>query len=420
MIVSVSKSFIKGDIKAPSSKSYSIRALVCAALARGRSVIDNILISDDTNVAMFALSKIGVVFRKKGEYLIVEGGKLEAANDVLYCGESATTLRFMTAVSSIITGETRLTAAPGLAKRPIEPLMNALQRMGANCFLNGTTGTVVVASSTLKGGDVQIRGDISSQYISALLLVAPLAATSTVIKLSSPLQSIPYVNMTIECLKQFGINIVHEDDMSEYRIARQNYQPAHYNIEGDWSSASYLLAAGAIAGKVVVNNLKCDSKQGDRNILSILRDMGANITVHDNSVVVESDELRSISVDLADCIDLFPTVSVLAAAADGTSSLTGIKRARIKESNRVAAVVEGLKRLRVHVEEEEDRLFITGDRLKEATIDSFGDHRIAMAFAILGLTGERLNIQQAECVSKTYPEFWDVFKKLGGKVTSNG
>jgi 3-phosphoshikimate 1-carboxyvinyltransferase len=261
-----------------------------------------------------------------------------------------------------------------------------------------------------------VRGDISSQFVSALLLVSPLAETGVTIRLTTPPESRPYLEMTLDCLKRFGIEVKASADMRRFKIPKQEYTPAVYKIEGDWSSASYLLALGAVAGWVEVVNLSTDSLQGDRIMLNLLREMGTDVSVSGDSVAVRQSKLKTITADLADCIDLLPTMAVLAALAEGRSIFSGIGRARLKESNRVMAVRDGLEKMAVSVIEEEDRMVIDGTQPKGAEIDSFGDHRIAMAFSILGSVAGNTVITGAECVSKTYPEFWQAFESLGGKV----
>jgi 3-phosphoshikimate 1-carboxyvinyltransferase len=240
------------------------------------------------------------------------------------------------------------------------------------------------------------------------------------IKLTTPLESRPYVVMTVDAMHWFGIDIAINDSLDRFEISPQKYKPTKYKVEGDWSSASYLLALGALAGEVEVNNLEMDSLQGDRMLLQFLREMGAAIVTGRNSVIVIQSKLTAIKTDLSDCIDLLPTMAVLAAAAEGVSEFTGIERARIKESDRVAAVKEGLTRMGIRVTEETNRLMITGGKPKGALIDSKGDHRIAMAFSLLGTMVGNTVINGAECVTKTYPEFWNVFKNLGGKVQTDG
>ena len=420
MKVSISKSTIKGSVAAPSSKSYTIRALICAALADGESEIINPLGSDDTEACQDILSGLGVRTEQDEKSWLVKGGTLHQPGRDLYCRESAATQRFMTAVCSIVPGVCRLTSAPSLAKRPVQPLLQPLHQLGVNCNYNEVDSTITVNGGNLRGGTAELPGNISSQYVSALLFISPFAEEGVTVRLTTPLESRPYVSMTLDCLEKFGIEIETSDELREYRTARQTYKPAKYRIEGDWSSASYLLAAGAISGDITVKNLNPDSLQGDKVILEILEDMGVSVEISNDGIAVKESPLKAIQADLTDCIDLLPTVAVLAAMAGGTSEFTGIARARIKESNRVSAVKAGLEKAGIKVVEEKDKLIITGGKTRTAIINSNNDHRIAMAFSLLGLKAGNIKIENAECVAKTFPEFWDILKRIGGKVKTDG
>lgn len=447
MQITVNKSELKGSVKVPSSKSQTIRALICAALSWGESVLENPLVCEDTDAAAGVLSKVGIDIQRGDGSWRVRGGTFRAPSEDLYCGESATTLRFMTAVCAIIPGRCRLTGGPSLSKRPVRSLVDALTRLGVTCSLDGkTTPPVTVEGGTLQGGATELPGHISSQFISALLLVAPFAEKEVSIRLTSQLTSRPYLVMTTRCLKRFGINV--STSFDKYVVPRQTYRPAEFAVEGDWSSASYFLAMGALSEEgVTVENITTASVQGDRVILDILRNMGARVRVAGDTVAVSAGGLKAVRADLSDCIDLLPTVAALAALAGGTSELIGIERARIKESDRVAAVKEGLEKLGVAVREERNRLTITGlatkqtkdeekeeesgeDEKKEAgdsveekrepvTVDSRKDHRIAMAFAVLGCARGGITITDAECVAKTYPGFWESLRNIGGKVETH-
>lgn len=420
MKASINKSEVTGKVRVPSSKSYTIRGLICAALAHGESKIIHPLSSDDTDAAASVLRQIGVRVHQEGDLWAVSGGDFSEPDADLFCGESATTLRFMTAICSLIPGQCRLTSAPSLALRPIKPLLQALRQLGVDCTYRDEDSSVVVAGGRLKGGTVELPGDISSQFVSALLLIAPFAEEGVIIRLTTPLESESYVLMTLECLRKFGIAVKTSEDLTEFEILGQRYKPAEYQIEGDWSSASYLLALGAVCGEIEVENLNPESRQGDKVILNFLREMGAGVGMKAGSVVVRKSKLKAIRADLSDCIDLLPTMAVLAAVADGESRFTGIARARIKESNRVAAVREGLERMGIKVGEERDKLTVTGSMPEGSIIDSKGDHRIAMAFSILGLVAGETIINGAESVAKTFPEFWDILKSIGGEVKING
>jgi 3-phosphoshikimate 1-carboxyvinyltransferase len=445
MKITINKSAVKGSVKVPSSKSMTIRGLMCAALCRGASEIVHPLVSDDTNTAAEVLGKIGVKVEKENDVWRVSGGSLRAPAGELHCGESATTMRFMIAICSLIPGKHTLVGGPSLTKRPVKSLVEALRRLGVKSALGGkTTPPVTVEGGPFRGVSTEIPGNISSQFISALLLIAPFTPRELSIKLTTPMTSTPYVLMTIWCLRKFGINVKHEAD--KFVVRRQRYMPARLEVEGDWSSASYFLALGAFSEEgVTVENLSTSSLQGDRVFLDFLRRMGANVKVVGSAVTVSEGKLKAIKADLTDCIDLLPTVAVLAALGDGKSELTGIERARIKESNRVAAVREGLQKLGVNITESNGRLTIIGletpvkideskmeEPGKEAAaaeeisanigpvvINSHGDHRIAMAFSIFGAAKGDVIIEGAECVAKTFPGFWDTFKSVGGEMETN-
>ena len=420
MRVSIDKSEIAGKVRAPSSKSYTIRGLMGAALAGGESVIVRPLSSGDTEAAINVLRQVGVGVHQETDLWRVIGGDFHEPSADLFCGESAATLRFMTAICSIIPGKSRLVTGPSLARRPVKPLVQALKKLGVDCSSQGEVASVVVNGGSLKGGVTELPGDISSQFVSALLFVAPFADEGVKIRLTTPLESKPYVLMTLECLKNFGIKVKCSRALDEFEVSKQIYKPAKYEVEGDWSSASYLLALGAVCGEVEIENLNPVSLQGDKMMLNFLQDMDALVEINQNSVTVKRSRLKAIHTDLSDCIDLLPTMAVLAATAEGVSEFDGIERARLKESNRIAAVKEGLEKMGVKVTEERDRLTIFSSRLKGAVIDSKDDHRIAMAFSILGsLVGSTI-INGAECVNKTFPQFWDILRSIGGKVEIDG
>jgi len=420
MKVSIHKGGVKGTVKAPSSKSYTIRGLMCAALAKGKSEIIHPLISDDTEAARDVLSKVGINIDKKGDIWQVTGGNFRKPDTDLFCGESAATLRFMTAICSVIPGKCRLTSAPSLSKRPIKPLLQALRQLGVNCLYQEKGTLVIVEGGRLKGGVTELPGDISSQFVSALLIISPLADEGVKIRLTTPLESKPFILMTLECLEKFGIEVKASEDLRKFEVLKQPYKPTRYSVEGDWSSASYFLALGTLSGEVEVENLNPESLQGDKVILNLLRDMGVSVEINKNSVRVRRSKLNAIQTDLSNCIDLLPTLGVLAAVADGVTQFVGIERARLKESNRVSALRQGLEGMGIKVTEESHKLTITGSQPKGSVIDSKNDHRIAMAFSILGSVAGETIINDAECVSKTYPEFWDALKSIGGEVEIDG
>ena len=421
MQVSIGRSSIHGQVVAPSSKSYTIRGLMCAALANGKSQLVNPLLADDTEAASGVLRGLGVNIERSADSWLVSGGRFEMPESSLDCRESAATLRFMTAMGAKVPGGCQLTAKPSLARRPIQPLIQALRQVGVDCDQNTETGTVSVNGSRFRGGVSLIPGNISSQYVSALLLISPLAERGMRVRLTSALESKPYVEMTIECLSQFGISVEASADYCEFMTEPQQYRPAKYSVEGDWSSVSFLLALGAVAGSIEIVNVNPRSLQGDKILLEYVERMGATISVAENSARVErSGGLKAVNIDMTDCIDLLPTVAVLAAFAKGTTELTGIARARLKESDRVLSVKNELQRAGIEVREDRDRLCVVGGNPVGGLFQSHGDHRIAMAMSILGVVVGNTTVDGAECVAKTYPEYWSILSSIGGKVDISG
>ena len=413
MKIKIRPSLIKGQVVAPSSKSYTHRALVCSALAKGESKIISPLNSDDTEATMDLLEKLGVKIRVKENSWEVSGGQLHQPEGDLFCKESGTTMRFMTAICSLVNGTCRLTGGRSLSKRPMKPLIDGLKQLGVECTSQRGFPPVTVKGG-LAGGQTKIPGDISSQFISALLLVAPLAKHDVNLVLTTPLESKPYVLMTIDAQRKFGVEIEASEDLREFSIKKQAYKPTNYRIEGDWSSSAFLLAAGVVAGKIEIQNLNEGSLQADREIVNVLKKMGAKIISKNETIILMKSELKSLVFDVSDCPDLFPILTVLCSVAKGESRLTGIKRLRIKESDRIAAMKEGLLKMNVDVREEGNSFIIKNSNPMGAVIDPKNDHRIAMAFAVLSLVAEgETTIHDSECVSKSFPNFWGIIKHLG-------
>ena len=412
MRVSIDKSEVKGRVVIPSSKSYTLRGLILSAMAKGESEILSPLASDDTDAALDVLNNIGVKVTQGDGVWQVEGGNFAPTGHDLRCRDSAVTFRFMTAIASLVPGKHHLVPSLSLAKRPIEPLLDALTQLGVK-LMKRPDGSIIVEGGTLKGGEAHIVGNISSQFISALLLVTPRAEKPVKIKVTTVLESRPFVGMTMEYLEKFGIKVKASPDLREFEITKQEYHPARFRIEGDWTSASYPLALGAVLGEVEADNLNPESLQGDKMILPFLSEMGAHVGISGNTTTVKKGKLRAIKADFADVTDLLPTMGVLAAVAEGVSEFTGIARTRLKESNRVSSLKEGLERMGIKVVEEQNRLVITGGTPKGAIINTYNDHRNAMAFSILGALAGNTVINGAECVAKTYPEYWDMAKSIG-------
>jgi 3-phosphoshikimate 1-carboxyvinyltransferase len=420
MNITVQRSTCKGETNAPSSKSMTHRALVLGALANGKTIINTPLKSEDTVVTKKVLKDLKVKLISNENWTIF-GGQLNAPETKLYCGESGTTLRFITAVAALIDGECILTGDASLKKRPIEALIQALNQLGIKATsTKGQLPVTVKGDGKIPGGNISIPGNISSQFISALLLVSPLADNPVSIEISTPLESEPYVDMTIDAMRYFGVNPISSEDYRSFTTPLKSYRPTTFNVEGDWSSAAFLIAIGVLSGNVIIKNLNMNSKQADRKIIKIIELMEGNLELKKNAVRASKSKLYSIEYDLRNCPDLFPIISALCSKARGESKLTGLKRLRIKESDRLQSMIIGLKRMGVKISRERESLIIRGGALKGASIDPYNDHRIAMSFGVLGTIADgETAIRNAECVSKSYPEFWNHMKKLGARLGGN-
>jgi len=412
MNVHIERSESSGNVAVPGSKSYSIRAAVCASIAHGESAIEDVLVADDTGAAFECLEALGASVSRQPGVVLVRGGDLHPA-DSLQCRESGATFRFLLALAATIPGSTVLHCAPSLARRPVVPLLDSLRQLGVECEFDAAAGTAVVPGRRLTSRRVSLRGDTSSQFLSALLLSGPRCRDGLSIELSTPLVSRRYASMTLACMREFGVEVRVSADGRSYATPGGDYHATRYRVEGDWSAASALLALGALAGDVTVTNLSPVSLQADAAMLAVLRRMGADASVEAASVTVRKSALHAVTFDLSECIDLLPAAAALAARTDGTTTLTGIGRAREKESDRVAAMLDGLRRLGIQAEAGEDEMRVRGGAGHGAVVSSAGDHRIAMAFCALGAAVGDVTIENAGCVAKTYPGFWRDVELLG-------
>jgi 3-phosphoshikimate 1-carboxyvinyltransferase len=411
------KSTLSGEIKAPSSKSMTHRAIIASSLAKGKSSINSPLISEDTNSTLKALSMLGAQIREKEHLWEIKGGNLHATNKPLKCKESGTTLRLLTGLCSIVEGCSTLTYEASLARRPMDPLIRALKHLGVKIEGSVEGPPIKIHGGSLKGGIVEIRGDISSQFISALLMAAPYALSQIDIHVTTPLESKPYVELTLDTMRHHGVNVIATNDLRYFSIPVKEYTPKNTKIEGDYSSSANLLAAGALSGTVTVSNLLQNSKQGDIKIIDILEKMGVKIRSSNKKTTTFKSRITGIKAELSDTPDLFPIVCALSSVAQGESILTGLGRLKHKESNRVSSMMEGLKKMGADITQDGDAVIIKGRRLKGTRIRPFNDHRISMAFGVLGLVAEgRMVIENAECVAKSYPRFWRDLESIGMKM----
>ena len=422
---------IGGEVKAPPSKSYSHRAVILASLANGTSKLYDMLFSQDVLSSINVCRTLGAKITKKEDYLEVigTGGKLHNSSEVpIDLGNSGTTLRLITSIASLADNEVILTGDESLQTRPMEILIDSLELLGvcATSIKDNGKAPILVKPGYV-GGETNILGNVSSQFISSILISAPLSKKGVDLFVLPEFKSRPYVNMTCDIMAKFGVNIKnefyirHEDckkefkncRIDEFNIVKQEYKSCDYVVEGDYSSASYLLAAIAIyGGKAKILNLFKDSKQGDKLILDILEKMGVKIDIFDDYVEISSDgDLHGIDIDLSNAPDLLITVAILAAMSSGTTTIKGVKHARVKETDRIATTCNELKKLGCNLEEFEDGMSIEGG-IRSGVVDSHKDHRLAMAFSLVGLKHD-IEITNGEVFDVSFPNFIEAMAEIG-------
>jgi len=417
--ITPAKAPIRGLIRPPGSKSITNRALVCAALAEGTSTLTGALDSEDTQVMIDSLGRLGIRVESKGEgqTLIVHGcgGKIPVSSADLFVGNSGTTIRFLTALCALGHGTYRLDGIERMRERPIGDLLDALNQLGADCRgeLKGGFPPVIVRANGLRGGQVTIRGDISSQFLSGLMMAAPYAVGDITVSVSSELVSKPYVAMTQQIMESFGASY-----KTGFTIpAPQIYQPRNYAIEPDASAASYFWAAAAITGgQVTVEGLAKDSLQGDVAFVECLAQMGCHVTCSDDSITVSGRAEQGIAVDMNAISDTVQTLAAVALFANGPTTIRGVAHIRHKETDRIGDLARELRKFGAEVGELPDGLRITPPadiwRRRDITIETYHDHRMAMSLGLPGLVLPGITILNPGCTAKTYPRFFDDLASL--------
>ena len=411
---------LSGEVSLPGSKSISNRALLLAAQSTGTTTLTNLLHSDDTAVMLSALDQLGVAVHSDPAQTIIEGrgGPLcdQPRNLHLDLQLAGTAYRPLAAALCAASGHFVLDGVPRMRERPIGDLVDALRPIGGQIDYLGEPGfpPITVRGPTLAGGETQIRGDISSQFLTALLMAAPLAGQPVRVQLTSELTSKPYIDITLAMMKRFGVEVAHSN-YDDFRVEPARYQsPGALLVEGDASSASYFLAAGAIRGQgMVVRGIGSSSVQGDVAFVDVLKRMGAGVTVGDQHVEIRPGKLAAVDIDLNHIPDAAMTIAVLALFAEGTTTIRNIANWRVKETDRLTAMAHELRKLGADVVEGVDFISVTRPvALKPAEIDTYGDHRMAMCFSLAALGGIPVTINDPECVAKTFPDYFDVFKSL--------
>ncbi len=409
---------LNAAVRVPGSKSYTQRALVAAALASGSSRLGNALFSEDTAHLTAALRTLGADIRPEGDALVITGtgGRIADAAGELFVGNNGTALRFLTALACLGTGIYTVTGEPRLLERPVQPLLAALEALGVVLDTKDGRGypPVCIEASGLRGGRVTFSDAESSQYVSALLLSVPYAQGDVHIRLEGRTVSQPYIGMTIDIMQKFGVIVAAGDGRHYHVPGRQCYQGREYTVDGDASSASYFFLAAALCGGTVrVMNLNPESSQGDLKILELFETLGCTVRRGHAWIEVAGNALTEgdFYFDMGDMPDMAPTLAVLGAFRRGRTIIGNCAHLRIKESDRIASLVKELNRIGVPTHETPDGLIIDGGRPRGAQIETYNDHRIAMSFAVAGLAAPGMRITGEQCVSKSFPGFWEA---LGG------
>lgn len=409
---------IKGRIRPPGSKSLTNRALIVAALAPGKSQLVGVLDSQDTRVMIDSLRRLGLNVWQDVEQCVVEiegcGGQIPNPQADLWLENSGTSIRFLTAMCALGQGTYRLDGNERMRARPIGELVGGLRQLGVNleCELGTDCPPVIVRATGLNGGTTHVPGNVSSQFLSALLMAAPYANAPLDIRIDGQLVSEPYIDMTMGVMAKFGVQ-VQTPENGLYRIQPQPYKPNQYAIEPDASAASYFFALAAITGgEITVDGLSRWSLQGDIHFVEALEQMGCDIRYDQDSVTVRGKPLKGIEIDMNAISDTAQTLAVVAPFAQGPTRIYNVKHMRFKETDRVTALVTELRRLGLHVEEADDGLTIYPGIMHGATIATYDDHRMAMSFALIGLRTPGVHIADPGCTAKTYPRYFEDLRGL--------
>ncbi len=412
-----------GTIYVPPSKSLSHRAIIAASLADGTSKIEHVILSQDIKATIEAVesygAEVGSVQESEGLFTLMVTGTNDpqAIQCLIDCGESGSTARFLIPILALYAENAVVTGQGRLVKRPLKPFYEIFDDQEFS-YESNDGELPLILNGSLKPGEFKLKGDVSSQFLTGLFFALPLLDGDSTVILKTKLESKPYVDLTIKVLEEFGITIEQIDARTFFVPGNQAYRPTKITINGDFSQAAFWFVNGIINKKTVLENLPAHSIQGDFKIIEILNGLGANISYVDKNWVSVPSKIDNFTIDVTDMPDLLPILSVLAGLTQGTSKLTGAKRLKYKESDRLLSTSEMLKSFGVPVEMLDDGLKITGVKeFKGAVIDSFNDHRIAIAAAIAsGRADGNVVIEDAHSVNKSYPTFWEDFKKAGGDI----
>jgi 3-phosphoshikimate 1-carboxyvinyltransferase len=408
---------LQATISIPGSKSYTNRALIIAGLTEGECRLEKPLVSDDTKYMIQALRSFGVPVQEEEEAFIVsgKGGKLSASSKEIFIGNAGTAMRFLTSLSALVPGNTRLDGDERMRERPLADLLDCLTQMGVKAVSAKDNGCppIDIAGGEVPGGDLSLAGDKSSQYLTSILLSAPYFKNDTCVNIQGELTSKPYADITLDIMKTFGVHVENESYQRFTVKAGDRYKAQTYRVESDWSSATYFLAAAAVTGgEVTLTDINPHSVQGDAKFASVLEAMGCRIEKKINALHIKGNPLRGININMNNMPDAVQTLAVTALFAKGETVIQGIGNLRIKETDRISALSNELTRLGAEVEAGEDFLIIRPRKYSGTEIETYNDHRMAMSFAVAGLKIPGVRIKNPKCVEKSFPDFFHQFENL--------
>lgn len=412
MDTTIHKGLLKGRLTPPCSKSYAQRALALSLLAEGESVLRNIEFCNDTLSAIRCIESLGATVRRLDDTTVAVKGGFAPQSNILQVGESGLSTRLFTPIASLAAKPIVIDGCGTLLHRPMTMMIEPLRQLGVE-VRDGGGFLPIEVKGPICGGEIEVDGSPSSQFITGLLLALPLAKEDTTLHVQGAV-STPYIDMTIDTAKRFGGRILHNDYTEFFIEGRQHYTATDLAIEGDWSAAAMLLVAGAVAGEVTLDNISTLSLQADTAVCNALVRAGASVIHEENSITVAKRDLQAFEFDATNCPDLFPALAALAAAAEGESLIIGTRRLEHKESNRAETLREEYAKLGIDIDISTDNVMkIRGGEIHSAEADGRHDHRIAMSLAVSALrSDEAINIRGAECVEKSYPDFFVDLERL--------
>lgn len=408
---------LSGSVQVPPSKSMAHRAIICASLAKGQSIITGIEYSQDIKATLSAMKALGTIIVEHKDYLEIDGTTTFLKNKCeINCEESGSTLRFMVPLSIVCEANVHFTGAGRLGKRPLDVFYNIFDNQKI-AYLYKEDALDLYIQGQLKAGIFEIPGNVSSQFISGLLFALPLMDEDSKIIITSQLESKGYIDLTIQMLNQYGITVENHNYQEFIIKGQQQYHPCNYQVEADFSQAAFYLVAGALGNDVVLKGLNLDSNQGDKAAIEILQSMGCSLISTDDGYKMISDKLHSTVIDGSQCPDIIPVIALCCALSEGTTTINNVARLRIKECNRLSATVEAINAMGGQAKEVDDKMIITGvSQLTGGSLSSYNDHRMAMMEAIASTVSlVELMIDDKDCVKKSYPSFWEHFIMLKGE-----